>query len=79
LVEQPDSNAATVSNSPRVDVESLGQHLEQSRFAVAVSANHTNSVTFVDANGDAAENLFSRESERDVFSAKQMSQVLFAL
>ena len=78
LVEHSDAQIAAMGHAAAVWLEGLRENLHQRRFAVAVCTNNANSVTLVDSNGYAAENLFGRKSERYFFSAEQVSQVLFA-
>ena len=73
LVEQPKGHVVAVSDSPAVWLHALGQQLEQSRLAIAVAADDSDSVALVYAYGNLVEDLFGRKFERDRFSAEQVS------
>ena len=61
LVEHSDAQIASMGNSAAIGFESLRKNFHQSRFAIAVATNDSDSITIVDADGYRLKNFFRRK------------------
>ena len=75
MVEQTDSEPATVGDLTLIRFEPLGKQLQQGGFAVTVSTHYPDSIAIVDANGDVVEDILGRKADDDVFDAEKVGQV----